>query len=555
MVSPQHRPGTSLDRLPTELLHMICSELCLHCRRPSRVVDISSKKKLQAAHADQAALAKLARCSKRLLSICQPFLFHFYHTGFICQDAHGLSRQSSQLIAFLCAIIRKPHLAQNVTALAFDTEDYRCHRDLDPETQHLFEEAGKHAGFCTLSSYRRVGYWWMQELIISLSPSLAQLSLRRLGTSVSHPRTFMWMADSPIILSRLQYLRLLGRDQPPDGQAFCARHAMAYPRAYPIERENRYSEIQTLLQKAPNLEILNARDCGGYFNLLCHQPESQPWGNCLGKLRKLQLSNLEPDILADMLKQCSMLENLELSDMVTYKRILRHEYLTPISSTLQRLSYSIVTEPEEDHDGVSFVYENWRSDAKDGLSFGGLSRLETLEIPQILMYHRMADWLARHYVNCDRAGFLQNLPPRLQTLHVQAVIGWTIVYQDLLLLSEVKSRRFPGLRLVNLDMLERPRPDELSVLLETLSRENVTLNLCQMRDTRYLRGVPPYARPVDLGMHLPVALFTPRTRPDDGNNEYTEYETGENEYAAYDTEEDEEEEEEEEEEGNWFQVT
>ncbi|KAK3299780.1 uncharacterized protein B0H64DRAFT_937 [Chaetomium fimeti] len=127
-----------MGHLPVELMWKVCFNLCMHCHSPDALPHADTTDERQA----KAALARLARSSKYMHAVAQPYIFHYYATGNMIRlvvsektgcaidltDPYGPyadefgkgcrpSHDNDHLPLFLRSIIRRPELAAQVEAL------------------------------------------------------------------------------------------------------------------------------------------------------------------------------------------------------------------------------------------------------------------------------------------------------------------------------------------------------------------------------------------------------------------------------------------------------
>ncbi|KAH8897743.1 hypothetical protein GQ53DRAFT_884556 [Thozetella sp. PMI_491] len=253
--------------MPVEILHLICSHLCLHCQR-SHIVDLLHDV-LEAARAGQKALAKLSRACQALRAAVQPVLFHHYYSD---QDAI-MSPDDDMMVPFLLSAVARPDLAASVRALALvngPALSMTRQRYLTPQESTLLVQTAKEIGMSEAYEERTTPGWF-RELAILLLPSMEQLLVDR-----EYAPEFRFLETSPRTLPRLAYLALTGCTQ---GETSRLSYHLG--------------EIQAVLSRAPNLEVLVAADCG-YLAIKDWEMEwsRQKLYMSLPNLRKLSLDNL-----------------------------------------------------------------------------------------------------------------------------------------------------------------------------------------------------------------------------------------------------------------------
>ncbi|KAK7751148.1 hypothetical protein SLS62_006978 [Diatrype stigma] len=417
-------------------------------------------------HDDQKTLANLSRCSKRLQALAQPVLFHYFHTGI---DRMTFAESMRPMLSFLRAIVQKPHLARAVQALAFNDDDGTwTGGTVDSETQMLLREAGERVAFRPLTQYKDADLRWMQEVAIAMTPRLNQLLVYRVTDSRDSRPThgnFPHLKWSPVTFPNLA----------------CLVFAGSYDECYDDGIMYRYhvGDMRHLIDRSPNVEVLLVVD--GTYDRLPAATES--WKGSLPKLRKLSFNDLNVTFGADaILRGCPTLEELEYCCDPYGAYLLQPESLDIVRSTLRRLSYSIkdFDQPHLYHDvfdaweldmGHRYGYPALESLGGDDFSFAHFPRLAYLEIQQILFYYVDID-----IQTCGCQRFLAKLPPAVQTLRIGAVISWSVMYRDLMGLSEAL-KDFVYLELIELEGFTEPDTDQIRHLQEMFSANGVTLSV------------------------------------------------------------------------------
>jgi hypothetical protein len=116
-----------IQRLPVELIRLICGHLCPHCQSPT----VFPNADVDETRVAKASLARLSRTCKAMCAIAQPFVFHYYATGnlpeiFVADQpgyAYDDQRVSKDdfdddlLPLFLRSVIQRPDLAKCVQDL------------------------------------------------------------------------------------------------------------------------------------------------------------------------------------------------------------------------------------------------------------------------------------------------------------------------------------------------------------------------------------------------------------------------------------------------------
>lgn len=111
---------TAMESLPAEIGEQICPLLCLHCQNPESLPDAGSAD----VRFDKASLARLARTSKRMHGLVQPFVYHFYATGDLpWRIATGVSRDSKTYPSDddKSTVVQRPDLAADVKASSWSS--------------------------------------------------------------------------------------------------------------------------------------------------------------------------------------------------------------------------------------------------------------------------------------------------------------------------------------------------------------------------------------------------------------------------------------------------
>lgn len=114
------------NSLPNEIISQISSYLCSHCQNPG----VFPNSNTTSARTSKATLARLCRASKRLRSIAQPILFHYYTSGNLARSVdtafyayHGdwnsehWNLEDDKLPAFVRTLITRPARAACVESL------------------------------------------------------------------------------------------------------------------------------------------------------------------------------------------------------------------------------------------------------------------------------------------------------------------------------------------------------------------------------------------------------------------------------------------------------
>jgi hypothetical protein len=512
----QGRKPLNLTELPFEILSHICSELCLHCQVPY-VVEVSLPE-IQAARKGQRALAYLSRCSKRLLAVAQPILFHYYSTDKpprrkqVAQHSESRedascslhNREGLLLGAFLRTIIQRPDLARHVQALTIDPEESFSAASEEERTHPQYAEAiyrrgaSKNKAYFSSCTFKRPKLSHLQDLVMVNAPSLSQLYTEGVST-----REYGFRDDEnekawPFELPNLRYL------------VFPGAHADSADGDDALDRDSYHLEqMKPLLKKAPNLEVLIAPDCDKNTTTLREGTFLiWPWDVSLPHLRRLSLNAWEPDDLATILATCPMLEDLEvLARTNRFAKYLSPEnHMDSLKKTLRRFCYSIllprmspVGDPEYATEVMTWgnVCLGQDPGQRSGLSFRDFTALEVLEIDQLLLY---GPNFPPTNIGFDAPGnsampeveeFMAKLPVSIRILHIGWVAYWPLISRDLLRLAEGAASRFPNLTVVRLDYCEIPSLEQARCLINSFAANGIAFSLGSIPDSNLPRGMLP----------------------------------------------------------------
>ncbi|CAM1510606.1 Fc.00g009410.m01.CDS01 [Cosmosporella sp. VM-42] len=512
-IEAESEPATpthlSLDRLPVEILTQICRNLCMHCRC-SHIVDVSPEEAFQA-HEEQQALSRLSRTSRWLRLAAQPILFHYYHSqthpdvydGCSWENSMHVKRNENETLeGFVRTILERPHLAKSVKALSFFAFRSNAPRDLAPKTRALFRRAGKIAGFKEFSTYEDVDSKWLQEVAIMMTPFLEQLLLHR-----TSGEGLEYLKDSPHRLPKLKYLVLPGRPA-------------EFHESYHIQ------EMQDLLVKAENLDVLAASDCDCGTDIPSREWwRMEAWTTPLSNLRTLSLHGLDPENVAKVLRFCPALDDFEYFCDLNKYTVLQPEHLDPVRDRLRRICYTGTSwenakaTPSAVADLVASVM-SWDPQLRADFSFGNFPKLEVLEVEQMLLYGPVFSFEAEErearFETLREIGpelFMATLPGSLQILHIGMVLAFHELYRDLLGMSR-KLYRFPNLRIVAVDLHDMEyvfHDEDVEYLTAAFAAEGVQFRLGYAPDEPFARGMmgprPGHAEPsVNKALAFPLEL-------------------------------------------------
>jgi hypothetical protein len=511
-----------LALLPTELVLQICTSLCLHCQVP-RIVD-ASPDVVSAALPRQTALSRLSQTCKRLQSIAQPVLFHWYHA----RQAQGHNDQRRRLAAFVFTTLRRADLCAAVQAISVLKPDIpigQTYAEGLAESVHdadgLYRRAAARLGGHLLrgSSERPTLEDFIDMAIAAAGPTLTQLCLP-LRCEWGRTESWCWMGW-PYPLPSLACLALRSADR------------------YPLRQETYHLyQARNLIRQAPNLQTLIAPDCAaGSGTSMAARFVNQPWDVPLAALRRLSLSGMEASQVATILAQCPLLEDLEYfdddGDQLVPDMLQPESHLGHVKGTLRRLCYSLrgagasaqwygVGETDDgDGDGEELRRELDDSDVTNiieypdylgppdgeatlGLSFASFPVLQVLELEQLVLCGPCLRETDDDSESTEARGppygftmpedFFARLPPSIRRLRIGAVFHWPTVYRDLLALADQASR-FPRLVEVGVEVFKVPPREDIEILTDTLRvAAAIVVSVSRVRRCPLERGLLP-ARP------------------------------------------------------------
>ncbi|KAK3937129.1 hypothetical protein QBC46DRAFT_320156 [Diplogelasinospora grovesii] len=407
--------------LPTELVLKICECLCLHCQLDCVVAAPSEE--LMAGLENQKALSCLSRCNRRLCSIAQPVLFHWFEDSTRSRD-YTRPIGARRLKRFTLTIVRQPGLAGSVRALFLRA----------PVTEALDDP----------------NFNPHQKLARAISPGITQLFLHDLGIFGSDDE--LEPVGWPYGLPNLKFLVCPGTRLHKE-----------------VLLQHHIYQIQTMLRRAPKLEVLIAPNCGcnsvaeneWYYSI-------QPWGVPFPRLKKLSVDGIGVRTLKNIISSCPVLEDLEYFHDHDDEVLDPDHHLGHVGATLRRLCYSGTPYkrwvPEFNYNVVfneSLV--QWRTGVanviektlptKRGLSFARFSALEELEIEQLLI-------LPPVFLGSEDPGgqdFLSRLPPAVKHLRFGCIVFWPTILRGLMALADNVNdpSKFPRLETVTLELYIR----------------------------------------------------------------------------------------------------
>ncbi|MBE3047135.1 hypothetical protein IMZ48_32350 [Candidatus Bathyarchaeota archaeon] len=435
-----------------EIGDQIWSLLCLHCQDPEAFPHADSPD----VRLNKASLSRLARTSKRMYDIVQPFVYHYYATGNLpVKIANGIEKDSTtypsdddKLPAFLRTVIQRPDLAAHATALQLvASENLRgCTADVLPVLTAASEVVGLSYGLRIVESlqkdesapythpltyydahkreeFRTGVHKWLEELTILLLPNIERLSITR-----DYIAEYFHLEESGRQLPALRTVALMGW--------------------YHVH------EPMALFAAAPRLETLYAIGACALFDNNCWT-EYGPWSLKLAGLRKLTVTDLKPlKDLELLLECCHALSELHFS------HVHLHDYwdaaqlmlsLAPVKGQLRHLTLTWVpinydSDPEEP-DPYSYEWTLEYGKQHDTVdSFREFVNLEVLVIDQAALCQR-----EDRLIPSDR--LVNFLPASIREVH------FYFVYRSFLAALETLAyeapRRFPHLRVVHISLADR----------------------------------------------------------------------------------------------------
>jgi hypothetical protein len=461
-----------MERLPVELVARICWHLCPHCQSPDHFPNADTDEALLA----KASLARLARVSKSMCAIAQPFVFHYYATGNLPSifldgdpgypfDEPSWPQDNDQLPYFLRSVIDRPDLAKCIRALQlvtpshYDKHSVPWHKGDNDDALPAIQAASAELGLMAFNALHPDYEAWacdtpgvdsrpvtgevlhhiLEQLAILLCPNVSTLLLA--GTfGLSYGKL---IRSSERTLPALKTIALLSQSE--------ARH---------------YAHSGPLLTLAPNLETIYAADLRESENGF------REWAPALegtfAKLQSVHVHDLGVDGLRSMVRSCPELRELHYTHTVYY---LFYEStdcqaiataLEPVRKTLRRLSIEVLLEPEpfSDEEHADMVIE----------SLGRFENLEELTVHQGAV-HVYTDPGQEEPLPGGLAGFL---PRSIVAFHI------TQVYQgfaeDLYALARDAPSGLPHLRSVIVSCIQHstryrfdePTRNELQDLFEAV---------------------------------------------------------------------------------------
>ncbi|TPX18312.1 uncharacterized protein E0L32_011810 [Thyridium curvatum] len=483
-----------MDRLPPEVISLICSQLCFHCCYPDTMPNDDDT----AIQKRKTALARFTRTSRRIEIIARPILYHYFSAG-----SYPEGPRSTIFEGFVDTLIRHPHLAEYVQTLQLqcpgvqvhdnhqldhgnhqlDHGNYQLNQIDQQQSERLRDELGITWKLADVRNglLPRLGYYtyshilrrrWLEEICILLAPNLEALYLKR-----SAGLTFAQLAES------ISNLRASGREP----------RALSKLRTFMLHEDfydpGSFEAYSDFLLNVPSLETFyylpghTGRSLGG--NSLSHQSKfDQVYaGHTLGAVKTLMLTAPVVGFLQRILPLFPNLEELGINwaqPEIDYPALAALASPTRIK-TLRTCSLTMgfmtasgrVTRPYEYRLGRD-RYETLPPDA-----LTAFENLEDLTLDQAAFHYGGAEdppppqggATAAPASQADKTDKDQRLvdvlPSSLRHLRVTCV--YRTMLNDLGQLAGVHQERFPALRTVTLgfvDVMEEYRREEIMIMRE-----------------------------------------------------------------------------------------
>ncbi|OBT76893.1 hypothetical protein VF21_04723 [Pseudogymnoascus sp. 05NY08] len=447
--------------VPNEIIAQICSYLCSHCQNPGVFPNSNTVE----ARTEKVTLARMCRASKRICSIAQPVLFHYYACGNLPRKVHTefsehyadwnreqWNLEDDKLAVFVRTLITRPELAACVESLQLKSSGVQdvC----TPELMKILGDAGSALGFKLPTGWRWDGWtgkypklWtdevqpgsfnenrldfhkWLMAVAIALTPRTESLM-----HMCEYLEDLDWSMGTQRMLPALKTLALRGA-QRSDYFLF---------------------QIHPFLTSAPNLQTLYAFDCRGnaissFLILSFEEDDGDSWTEDLavGKLRKLVLDEIPTAAFEKLMERC-----VDLEDLVYYIHfwIDCPDITRAFSQTekkLKKLSLGYLPNP------VTTGYESVLDDEDYATipiitSLREFTQLEELVLDQALLYRKSDS-------SVDTGRLETLLPPSIRKVHFTYV--YKSMYEDLMHLASVATRCFPKLRSIKIGLVS-PIPPE-----------------------------------------------------------------------------------------------
>lgn len=474
--------GEMERHLPPEILHMIFSNLCIHCYNPlpSLMPDLNTS----LCRVDKSTLAHLCRASKTFRDIAQPVLFHYFVLNTTAYQFR-VRRLRAQLLKFLRVLCVRPDLAQAVRALGLRPGKFW--KDVYP-IDHITWHAMGHIDLLGFQDYSR-------DKPASISLSLASRLLLRVCPNLEYLRVVVpfygglnWCDVKP--MPSMRVLELVSRPQ----------------------MQFRLIDLDEAFRCLPNLTSLNLSGvclhCKHHWDPdigVPHLCDHRVWDILPSSLKKITADSVYIYRLAHLFDNCPQLEDLEMH--IGYSN---HDWMLtpPLGAleerrhTLRRLVVNIVN--WRDYIAFPSPPEMPRPDNcyyNVNMAFQKMTNLEFLGVDQPI-------------IECEahRAGFVDllsgALPESLRTLHIGYVTRKRTLVSQLHDLRDKKLQgRFKYLTEVRIGLcspwehLEKVLPElqemlaavgtDLVMVTKTAGRSSLcTISLPLSRLTEYTDSMP-----------------------------------------------------------------
>lgn len=458
-----HNPKMEPHSLPNEVIAQICFYLCSHCQNPGVFPNSNTKE----ARADKVTLARMCRTSKRICSIAQPVLFHYFACGNLARSVNtefsehyadwnceDWNLEDDKLTVFVRTLITRPELAACVESLQLQSSGVQD--NCTPELMQVLGDAGIGLGFQLPVGWRWGGWFddpdswdddgrsgvfnenrlefhkWLMGLAIALTPRTETLMyvceiLDELD----------WFNDSQTVLPALKTLALRGSRQ-------CDYYLF---------------EIHPFLTAASNLQTLYALDCRGntIASIAFSQIEDSngdAWTENLtvSRLRKLVLDQLPKAAFEKLMERC-----VELEDLVYYIHswydcpdIIRA--LSQTEKRLKNLCFGYLPPPLPTGYESMLDHDDYRTITLV-TSVRKFTQLEELVIDQALFYSKSD--------SSAGAGRLETLlPPSIRKVYFTYV--YKSMYEDLMYLAWIAPESYPKLRSVKIGLVSPIPPERVA---------------------------------------------------------------------------------------------
>lgn len=286
---------TAMESLPAEIGEQICPLLCLHCQNPESLPDAGSAD----VRFDKASLARLARTSKRMHGLVQPFVYHFYATGDLpWRIATGVSRDSKTYPSDddKSTVVQRPDLAADVKALQLvESEDVRgCTADILPTAKPVSESMGLMLGLRVVEGWQKHG----SAPITKSDARSRQLHRTNVGRSFEELQILLLPNLETLLVARDHACQYHHVDE--SGMEIPSLRIVAL---WPYEADYHVHKAMALFTASPRLETLYAISASSSYEQNVWTTDD-PWALRLAGLRKLALTDLEPLDDLELLRGC-----------------------------------------------------------------------------------------------------------------------------------------------------------------------------------------------------------------------------------------------------------